>query len=421
MAQSINLNLIPKGIADVVNVSQYDVGRQIQFTLYDGANKYTIDPTATVQIGGRKGDNHIFIYDQTDGYVSFNGSTVTITTSQQMTAYPGDVLCQLRIIKDGNTLASLNFKMLVQERPDADGDISDTEIPGLITLAQEQVLDSEAWAKGTKNGIPVSSGDIQYNDHAKYWAGQAREYAVGAVHYMGAITYSAIPTSGQYNGDMWNVMDSFTTDNRFVCGSGIYCERGTNIIWDGRNNLWDIAGGIGGVISFNSRHGDITPAAGDYSAEKISSNMDVGGVVYTNVRDALEAVYLAIPPAQIQSDWNQTTATAKDYIKNKPTVRASYSMLTAIPSSGWSAVTDSDGYYTNTVSLSQSIDTSVQPIIGPIGSTINTPATAAQKALFNLCDVFHFADGTSVNSMTVKAKTKPTDTFYVIVTGEKLE
>ena len=30
----------------------------------------------------------------------------------------------------------------------------------------------------------------------------------------------------------------------------------------------------------------------------------------------------AIPAAQIQSDWNQTTTTAKDYIKNKPTIPA---------------------------------------------------------------------------------------------------
>ena len=36
----------------------------------------------------------------------------------------------------------------------------------------------------------------------------------------------------------------------------------------------------------------------------------------------LQAVSAAIPPAQIQSDWNQTNTTAKDYIKNKPTIPA---------------------------------------------------------------------------------------------------
>lgn len=328
--QSINLNLIPKGIPDVVNVSQYDVGRQFKVVLYDGANKYTIDPTATVQIGGKKGDNHIFIYDQTDGYISFSGSEITITTSQQMTAYAGDVLCQLRIIKNLNTIASLNFKMLVQARPDAEGDISDTDIPGLIALAQEEVLDSEAWAKGTKNGVPVTSSDIQYNDHSKYWAEQARQYAHG-------------------------------------------------------------------VSSFNGRTGDVTPAANDYSAAQISG---LGTAAVKNV------------PAS-------GNASATEVVMGNDT-RLTYtkSILATVSASGWSATTDSDGYYTNTVSLSSGLNTSVQPIIGVSGSTVNTVPTAAQKAAFNLCELFSFADGTNITSVTVKAKTKPTETFYVIINGE---
>lgn len=341
MAQSINLNLIPKGIADVVNVSQYDVGRQIQFTLYDGANKYTIDPTATVQIGGRKGDNHIFIYDQTDGYVSFSGSTVTITTSQQMTAYPGDVLCQLRIIKDGNTLASLNFKMLVQERPDADGDISDTEIPALIALAEEQELDAEAWAKGTKNGIPVGSGDIQYNDHAKYWAEQAEAAAqsfADGIRYKGAITFATIPTSGMENGWEYNVTDAFTTDSRFSEGSGIYCEAGTNIIWSEDAGKWDIAGGLGGVQSFNGRHGNITPAANDYSYSQISGTPTLGTAAAKNVPASGDASTTEVVmgddsrltnarnAADVYSWAKAATKPSYDYseINNTPTIPTAY-------------------------------------------------------------------------------------------------
>jgi hypothetical protein len=38
--------------------------------------------------------------------------------------------------------------------------------------------------------------------------------------------------------------------------------------------------------------------------------------------DANKAVDITVPAAQIQSDWNQTTTTAKDYIKNKPTIPA---------------------------------------------------------------------------------------------------
>lgn len=186
MGQSINLNLIPKGIADVVNVSQFDVGREIEFTLYDGSSKYTIPTGATVQIGGKKGDNHIFAYDQTDGCVSFDGSVVTITTTQQMTACAGDVLAQLRVIKDGVTLASLNFKMYVQAMPDAEGDISETDIPAIIALATEQeeaaaasALKAEGYAIGEQNGTPVSSGTY-YHNNAKYYKEQAATSATAA-------------------------------------------------------------------------------------------------------------------------------------------------------------------------------------------------------------------------------------------------
>lgn len=48
---------------------------------------------------------------------------------------------------------------------------------------------------------------------------------------------------------------------------------------------------------------DTTPTSG-------STNVVTSGGVYTAIEDA----------AQIQSDWNQTTTTAKDYIKNKPDV-----------------------------------------------------------------------------------------------------
>lgn len=93
------------------------------------------------------------------------------------------------------------------------------------------------------------------------------------------------------------------------------------------------------------------------------------------------------------------------------------SRLYEVTASSWSATTDSDGYYTNTVNLGVYYNTHNQPFVSCIGSTKSTVPTAAQKAAFSLCDVFYFADTTMCNSMTVKAKTKPTETFYVMVNG----
>lgn len=58
-----------------------------------------------------------------------------------------------------------------------------------------------------------------------------------------------------------------------------------------------------------------------------SLNTDTGGIKKNNTytatlpdKNGTIAMTSDIPAAQIQSDWNQTTTTAKDYIKNKPTI-----------------------------------------------------------------------------------------------------
>ncbi len=84
--QETNLNIIPKGIPDVVNVSQFDVGREIKFILFDETQQYTIPAGATVEVGGRKPDNNVFDYEAT---ISQDRHYVTIATTEQMTAVAG--------------------------------------------------------------------------------------------------------------------------------------------------------------------------------------------------------------------------------------------------------------------------------------------------------------------------------------------
>lgn len=188
MAQIIKLNIIPKGIPDVVNVSQFDVGRIIQFDLYDDAGVYTIPSGATVTVAGRKGDNHIFIYEAT---IAEGRHAVSIETTEQMTAWAGENLCQLRITKTGIDIATVNFRMMVQERPDANGDISDSDLPMIIALATEQELNAEAWAVGTKDGTAVASTDPQYHNNSKYYKEQAATSATNAANSATAAATSA--------------------------------------------------------------------------------------------------------------------------------------------------------------------------------------------------------------------------------------
>ena len=94
--------------------------------------------------------------------------------------------------------------------------------------------------------------------------------------------------------------------------------------------------------------------------------------------------------------------------------------LCTVSASNWSATTDADGYYTNNVSFggTKTIMPSYRPFIGICGSTINIKETPAQSAAYSLCSAFYFADNDIVTGMTVKAKTKPTETFYVTVNGK---
>lgn len=73
----------------------------------------------------------------------------------------------------------------------------------------------------------------------------------------------------------------------------------------------------GQVLTWNSGAW-VAGNAGSGGEVNIINSISVNG---TNVApDADKNVNIVVPAAQIQSDWNQTSTTAKDYIKNKPTI-----------------------------------------------------------------------------------------------------
>ena len=171
--QTTNLQIAPGGVKPVIHVSQYDIGRQFSLRLFDGSLPYTPPTGALIFINGLKPDGKGFSY--TDN-VSVDENVVTITTTIQMTLLEGTVRCELRLYQNGVNIGTVNFDMVVEHSPlNENTDISETEIPAIIALAEEQELDAEAWAKGTRNGVPVLPTDPTYHDNAKWWA----EHATG--------------------------------------------------------------------------------------------------------------------------------------------------------------------------------------------------------------------------------------------------
>ena len=164
--QSINLQITPNGVMPVINASQYDVGRQINFLLFDGSSSYIPSVGTMIMINGIKPNGDAFSYS-----VPYEDNVATVTLTEQMTVIDGEVKCELRLTNGGNDIGTVNFILLVEKAPfDASIPISDTEIPAIIELARLEQYNSEAWAKGTRNGIPVLPDDPTYENNAKYWA-----------------------------------------------------------------------------------------------------------------------------------------------------------------------------------------------------------------------------------------------------------
>lgn len=240
--QSINLNMIPGGVMPVINLTQFDEGRDFALVILNGAQAADLTG-ATLLISGKKNDDTAFSYGQSDtvkgNYViAVNNNTVTIRNTLQMAAASGEVIATLTIKKSAADVSTLNFRIMVQEHPLDGVDISETEIPAIIALAQEQADEAEAWATGEIDGVPVPSTAPQYENSAEYWAGLAQQAAQGGLHFTGSCTFAQIPTTGMEVGDMWDITDAFTTDNRFREGAGVDCRPGTNIAWDG--TYWDL-------------------------------------------------------------------------------------------------------------------------------------------------------------------------------------
>lgn len=150
-----------------------------------------------------------------------------------------------------------------------------TTASNAATSASTSAEDAEAWATGEKNGTPVPSGAAQYENNAKYWSDLAAQYAQSfdGLVFKGSIAYASIPTTGMTNGDMYDINEAFVTDNRFEEGSGVACAAGTDIAWVASDNKWNILTPAG-VYSFNGRSGAVSPASGDYSAGDITFNVN---------------------------------------------------------------------------------------------------------------------------------------------------
>lgn len=116
--QTIKLNMTPGGANQRVYLSQYDVGRQIAFSLYDENGAYTPASGATAKIRATKPSGFAF-----DVAGTISGNTVTVTVTSTMSAESGSFPAEIRIAKNDDILGTANFLWIVEKAPRLEGSV----------------------------------------------------------------------------------------------------------------------------------------------------------------------------------------------------------------------------------------------------------------------------------------------------------
>lgn len=222
--QELDLQYSPIGVNPVVHISQYDVGRQFKLKIYDGATAYLMPSGTTARIDGLKPDGNGFSYSDA---VSVSGNVIIVTVKEQMSVLDGIVICEIRFSNGVDDIGTLNFKLEVEKSPiDKDIPISDTEIPAIIDLARNHMLNAEAWAVGTKDGVPVEDTEPQYENNAKYYSDNADTSADNAALSAGAADASAtLAANSATESESWAVGGTGTRTGEDTNNSYYWCQK----------------------------------------------------------------------------------------------------------------------------------------------------------------------------------------------------
>lgn len=231
--------------------------------------------------------------------------------------------------------------------------------------AEDSAEDSEAWAVGKRIGEDVPSTDPAYQNNSKYYAGQASTSATAA-------------NSSKTDAKNWAVGPS---------GSGTGTDTNNAKYWAEQA----AASAGGGVTSFNTRTGAVTPQSGDYTAAQ------VGAVPTSNIKNT----YQSSPTAN-------TEVYDAAYINNLAGCEA-----VQITTSGWSPGTTSvagKSCFYKSITLSKAVYGIPEVKLKPA----NGVPTESEENLFNCLD-YYGVDSASPNTLKVYAVTKPTTAFYIWV------
>lgn len=165
MNQATNVNVVPSyGQRGELHFSQYDVGRTATINLYGVNEAFSIPASSTVKIQATKPSGLGF-----NESCTYSGNVVTVVSTETMTEEWGRFPCELRITKNDDIIGTANFMFCVEPSPHPDGTV-DGDSEAIVNEIEALVLQSEGYALGTQNGVPVDSSSPYYHNNAQWYA-----------------------------------------------------------------------------------------------------------------------------------------------------------------------------------------------------------------------------------------------------------
>ena len=225
MAQTKNVNMTPNDTLPRLHLSQYDVGRELSFSLCDGAVTYSVPTGATVKLMGTKPSGFGFVETCT-----VSGSTASISTTSDMTDEWGAVACELVVEKSGVRLGSTNLLLVVEKSPHPEGTTDgsqETVIPTLTLLverveaAASSILDMTVEAETLAAGSDATYSYDEETNTATFGIPRGADGSLAsgvlAPTYSTSGTY-AVGDYVYYSGNLYRCTTAITTAESWTSG-----------------------------------------------------------------------------------------------------------------------------------------------------------------------------------------------------------
>ena len=142
ITRNVNINLDPRRPPlHPIMLSQGDKAVSLlAFHVYYGDDPFELPSGGSASIAGLKPDGKAFAYDAAE----ISGNTIIFDVTDQITAVPGIVRCELRIVDRDDSIGTPNFGIMIERSPVGDcADLSESD----LSLMEQAVEASERTIK----------------------------------------------------------------------------------------------------------------------------------------------------------------------------------------------------------------------------------------------------------------------------------